>query len=60
MAYILHKCEEYKVIESIQYDSINFVRFIQCLQTHISNMYITFDLITNSCIRGSSKMTSIV
>ena len=62
MAYILHKCEEYKVIGSIQYDSINFVRFIniQCLQTHISIMYITFDLITNSCIRGSSKMTSIV
>ena len=55
MAYILHKCEEYKVIESIQYDLNNFVR-----STHISIMYITFDLITNSCIRGSSKMTSIV
>ena len=26
--YILHKCEEYKVIESIQYDSINFVRLM--------------------------------
>ena len=57
MAYILHKCEEYKVIESIQYDSINSSKCIniQCLQTHISIMYITFDLITNSCIREAVK-----
>ena len=40
MAYILHKCEEYKVIESIQYDSINYVRLIFNAYKHIFQLCI--------------------
>ena len=48
--YILHKWEEYNVIESTQYNFSDYVR----LNANFNYVY-SFELRTNSCIREEGK-----